>query len=160
MADAAAPAPAAGEAAATTGTWVDPYRAYNFKLEILGITEGHFTECSGMGIKVNTIAYREGGTAQVVHQLPGPVEYASITLRYGLTTSLDLWTWFMSAVKGKVERKNISIVMLDSDGSTPVARWDLVNAWPAEWWGAPLDAMGREVAIESLKLVFETLDRG
>ena len=36
-------------------------------------------------------------------------------------------------------------------------RWDLINAWPSEWRGAPLDALGREVAIESLTLVFETL---
>ncbi len=52
---------------AQTGTRVDPYRAYNFKLEIQGVTEGHFTECSGLGVKVQAIAYREGGTSQVVH---------------------------------------------------------------------------------------------
>ena len=44
-----------------TGTWVDPFRAYNFKLEILGITEGHFTECGGLEAKVDVISYRQGG---------------------------------------------------------------------------------------------------
>jgi phage tail-like protein len=49
--------------------------------------------------------------------------------------------------------------MLDTDGVTEVLRWDLINAWPSEWHGAPLDALAREVAIESLTLVFESLQR-
>src|SRR5712691_10570108 len=138
----------------------DPYRSYNCKLEIQGVTEGHFTECDGMGIKVHSLAYREGGAAQVVHRLPGPVEYGDITLRYGLTASRELWDWFLTAVKGTVTRKNVSIVMLGSDGVTEVVRWNLLNAWIAEWRGTKLDSLGQGVAIETLTLVFETLDRG
>jgi phage tail-like protein len=138
----------------------DPYRSYNFKLEIQGVTEGHFTECTGMGIKVHAIRYREGGTNQVVRCLPGPVEYGDITLRYGLTRSRDLWDWFMQAVKGKAQRKNISVVLVDNDGVTEVMRWNLVDAWPAEWRGSLLDALGQEAAVESLTLVFDTLERG
>jgi phage tail-like protein len=145
---------------AQPGAFVDPYRSYNFKLVIQGITEGHFTECSGLGIRVHPIRYREGGTNQVVHAIPGSVDYAEITLRYGLTSSRELWDWFMTGVKGRVDRKNVSILMLDPQGVTEVMRWDLINAWASEWRGAPLDAMHREVAIETLTLVFETLDRG
>jgi phage tail-like protein len=58
-----------------------------------------------------------------------------------------------------VARKNVSILLLDSDGVAEVMRWDLVNAWIAEWRGSVLNAMQREVAIESLTLVFETLQR-
>ncbi|MCA9541848.1 MAG: phage tail protein [Myxococcales bacterium] len=141
------------------GGWVDPYRAYNFKLMIQGQTLGHFTRCSGMGAKVTAIRYRAGGTGQVVHRLPGPVEYGDITLKYGLTDSKVLWDWFMTAVAGAVERKNVSIVLLDADGAREVMRWDLVNAWPSEWQGAPLDALAREVAIESVTLVYEMLGR-
>ncbi len=144
---------------AQPGTFIDPFRAYNFKLVIQGVTEGHFTECSGLGIRVQAIKYREGGTSQVVHCIPGPVEYGDITLRYGLSVSRELWDWFTSAVQGRVDRKNVSILMLDSDGVAEVLRWDLINAWPSEWRGAPLDAMGTQVAIEDLTLVFETLQR-
>jgi phage tail-like protein len=145
---------------AETGTVVDPYGAYNFKLEVQGVTEGHFTQCSGLRIKVASIKYREGGVNQVVRRLPGPVEYADVTLRYGLTNSTELWNWFVSSVSGNVERRNISVVVLDSDGVTEAVRWDLLNAWPAEWSGAPLDALGHEAAIESLTLVYEALERG
>lgn len=145
---------------AEPGTVVDPYRAYNFKLEIQGVTEGHFTRCDGLNIRVHAIRYRQGGMSQVVHSLPGPVEYGDITLRYGLTSSRDLWDWFLTAVQGRVQRKNVSVIMLGSDGTTEVMRWNLVNAWAREWQGAVLDAMGREAAIESLTLVFDTLERG
>jgi phage tail-like protein len=152
----------ASDAASTrsqTGAWVDPYRAYNFKLDIQGVTEGHFTECSELGIRVASIPYREGGAGQVVHQLPGRVEYSQVTLRYGLTSSRLLWDWLMSAVKGKVERRNVSIVMMAEDGTTSVMQWNLINTWVAEWRGAPLDALGQEAAIETVSLVFETIDR-
>jgi phage tail-like protein len=65
----------------------------------------------------------------------------------------------MSAVNGKVERKTVAIVMLDADGVGEKMRWNLANAWPCSWRGAPLDALGREVAVEELTLVYEAIDR-
>jgi phage tail-like protein len=148
--------PATGQ----TGTYVDPYRSFQFKIEIQGVTEGHFTRCSGMGMRIQAIAYREAGQSQVVRRIPGQLEYGDVVLSWGLTTSREMWDWFLSAVQGKVVRKNVSIVMMDSDGVTEAMRWNLINAWPAEWNGAALDSLGREVAIESMTLVFETLERG
>jgi len=156
----AAERPPTSQSGAQPGVFIDPFRSYNFKLIIQGITEGHFTNCTNLGIRVDAISYRQGGVNQVVHRLPGQVEYGDITLRYGLTVSTELWDWMMSAVKGKVQRKNVSIVMLDPDGATEVLRWDLVNAWPSSWRGAPLDTMSSQVALEELTLVYETLDRG
>lgn len=139
--------------------YTSPYRSYNFKLNIQGITEGHFTECSGLGVSVDVIRYREAGNDQQVRCLPGPVDYGDVVLRYGLTDSRELWDWLITAVDGRVERKNISILMLDAEGVNEVMRWNLINAWPSEWRGTMLDAMSREAAIESLTLVFESVDR-
>jgi phage tail-like protein len=147
------------QSGATPGVFIDPYRSYNFKLIILGVTEGHFTQCSGLGMKVDAIAYREGGTTQVIHRLPGRVDYAPVTLQYGVTESRELWDWMMSAVKGSVQRQTVQIVMLDADGVTERLRYTLQHAWPSEWRAAPLDAMSSLVAIESLELVYETVDR-
>jgi phage tail-like protein len=144
---------------AQQGTFIDPYRAYNFKLQIQGVTQGHFTQCSGLEVHVEPIRYREGGAGQIVHVIPGPVSYGDVTLSYGLTSSNEVWQWLQSAVRGRVERRNVSILMLDSAGATEVVRWDLTNAWPSRWRGAPLDALDHEIAIESLAIVFETLQR-
>jgi len=145
--------------AQSAGAYVDPYRAFNFKIEIQGITEGHFTEVSGLGAKVTPISYREAGNSQVVHYVPGRVEYSAITLRYGVTRSKDLFEWFKTGIKGQLQRKNISIVLVDGDGTTEVMRWNLVNAWVTEWLGSVLNAHSQEVAIESVTLVCESLDR-
>ncbi len=145
--------------AQAAGAYVDPFRAFNFKIEIGGVTEGHFTEVSGLGAKVTPISYREAGNSQVVHYVPGRVEYSEITLRYGVTRSRELFDWFKTGVAGHVQRKNLSIVLFDADGTTEVVRWNLVNAWATEWRGALLDAHSQEVAIESLTLVCESMDR-
>jgi len=145
--------------AAQPGNWVDPLRAYNFKLLINNVTEGHFTEVSGLGVQVERISYREAGNNAVVRAIPGRVTYASVSLRYGLTSSHELWERLLAAVEGKVHRRHVSIVMLDPSGATEVLRWNLINAWPQEWHGTPLDALSRELAIETLVLAHEGLQR-
>lgn len=141
------------------GVFTEPYRAYQFLLNIEGESDIYFTECRGLGAKIQTIKYREGGTNQIVHTLPGQVEYGEVTLLYGLTNSRGLWDWFMSALQGRVTRKHVSIIMLDKSGSQEVMRWSLIDAWPAQWRGATLDALNGEIAIESLVLVYDSLER-
>jgi phage tail-like protein len=144
---------------AGVGQIVDPYRNYNFRLEIRGITEAGFTECSGLGMRIHTILYGVGGTAQAVRKIPGAVEYADVTLRYGLTRSRQLWDWLALVARGQVERRNVSIVVLEPNGSDEGLRWNLYNAFPCEWSCTPFDALGREAAIEQMKLAFDSLDR-
>lgn len=144
---------------AETGNVIDPYRAYSFKLEIQGVTEGHFTECSGMQATVENIKYREGGAGQIVRHLPGYVDYAPVSLRYGLTSSRELWDWFQTVARGKIERRNVSILMLEADGVTEALRWNLVNAWPSQWNGAALDALAQEAAVETVTIVFDSIER-
>lgn len=142
-----------------TGTWTDPYTSYHFAVDINGDIQGRFVECSPIEVDVEAIKYREAGRSQHVHVLPGRVEYADVTLRYGMTKSGQLWDWMQKSVNGTVERQNISIVMFGHDGNTEVLRWNLIDCWPRRWRGAALDAMSNEVAVESLVLVFERLER-
>ncbi|MDJ0868402.1 MAG: phage tail protein [Myxococcota bacterium] len=137
----------------------DPFRSFNYKVLVQNVLEGHFTECTGLGARVEAIPYREGGNLQVVHQLPGRVEYSEVTLRYGLTASRELFDWMMATTQGVVDRRNVSICIVDTDGVRELTRWNLFAAWPREWRGAPLDAMANQVAIETLVLVHEGLER-
>ena len=67
---------------AQPGTFTDPFRAYNFEVVVNGVTQGHFTHCTGLGVKVDTIDYREaGGDPLQVHRIPGRVRYADVTRR-------------------------------------------------------------------------------
>lgn len=150
----------ASNGATTTGQWADPYTSFHFAIDINGVTEARFVECSSPGVDVEAIKYREGGpNRQIVHRLPGRVEYSDLTLRYGMTASMQLWQWMQASIAGTVDRRNVSIIMYGHDGTTEVMRWNLVNAWPRSWRGAQLDAMGNEVAVETLVLVFEEFQR-
>jgi phage tail-like protein len=143
----------------TVGTWVDPYPAYNFKIMIGGEAVAHFNECSGFVVTVDTAEYREAGQNQLVHQIPTITTYHDITLRYGLTSSTQMWDWFMATARGAVQRKNVSIFLMDAAGSTPVLQWDLIAAFPKRWSGAVLRATAREVAVEEIVLAYESLGR-
>jgi phage tail-like protein len=158
MPEAAGKAPKA-QSGSTPGVFVDPFRTFNFKLVILGITEAHFTRCSGLGVSVDAISYSEGGSP-VEHQIPGKAHFEPVTLHYGHTQSRELLDWMLSAVKQPVQRKNVQILVLDADGMTEKVRWTLYNAWPSAWRGAELNAMGpSNTAIHSLELRYENLDQ-
>ena len=153
-------AEAVAQPAAQPGNWKDPYGAYNFKLSFEdNITEGHFTEVSGLGVHIERIDYRPAGSNSVVLAVPGRVSYPPVVLRFGLTDSHVLWDWLMTAVEGNVRRRNVSIAVLQPNGTQEALRWHLSRAWPMAWGGAPLDTLSRQVAIESLTLAHEGITR-
>jgi phage tail-like protein len=138
----------------------DPYRNYNFKLSISDMPDEafHFTKCTAIGVTVENQEYREAGANQITYQIPTRVKYDPVTLSYGYTNGgRKVWEWLMKAAAGKVERKNVDIILLDSNGERELDKWTLVDAWPQKWQGAELDAASNQVAIATLTLVFNEL---
>jgi phage tail-like protein len=137
---------------------VDPYKNYRFLVEIDGIVQAGFAECTGFGSNVEVVEYREGGDAATVRKLPGKVSYPDIMLRWGLTDSRDLYDWHLAAVNGQIERKNGSIILLDDTGQEKV-RWNFFDAWPSRWDGPDFNAKGTDVAIDALTVSCERVER-
>ncbi len=137
---------------------VDPFPNHRFFLEIDGITQAGFSQVSGFGSRVELIEYREGGDPTTVRKLPGKVTYPDITLRWGMTDSDELYRWHRSAVTGRIERKNGSIVLLGDDGQEK-ARWNFFQAWPTTWDGPDFDAKSNDVAINTLTITCERLEQ-
>jgi phage tail-like protein len=144
---------------AQTGQRVDPLRNFNFLVEIDGIAQASFTECSGLSSTTEVIENREGGDNTTVRKLPGRTSYTNVLLKWGLTSSTELWDWRQQIVDGNIVRKNCSIVMFDLPNSTEVARWNFVRAWPTKWEGPALSAKGSDIAIDTLELAHEGLTR-
>src|SRR5690349_5533407 len=99
---------------AQTGVAVDPYRNYNFLVEIDGIAQATFAECTGLDATTESIEYREGGDNLTVRKMPGKTTYGDIMLKWGLTDSKELWDWRRQVIQGTVQRKNGSIVVYDT----------------------------------------------
>jgi phage tail-like protein len=142
-----------------TGSRTDPFRAFNFLVEIDGITRAAFRECSGLDSSQNAIDYREGGDALHMRKLPGLNTYSNITLKWGITTDTEFWDWRKKAADGKIERKNGSIILLDETGAEKI-RWNFSDGWPTKWTGPTYNATGNEVAIETIEIVHEGIARG
>ena len=144
---------AAGKKAAATRARKDPYRGYKFKLEIDGIRRAGFRECSGLDA-TSDADYREGtDKAYSLGKLAGESKYTVIILKRGITDDHSLWDWHKKVTDGKIERKNLSIVLMSS-GKAKI-RWNFTNAWPTKWTGPSFNANANEVAVETLEIVHE-----
>jgi phage tail-like protein len=141
-----------------TGQRVDPYRNFSFLVEIDGVTQAGFSDCSGFGSSTDPIEYREGGENKTVRKLPGLTKHTNITLKWGLTDSKELYNWYRDVVNGKIQRKNGSIIVLDLEGDEKV-RWNFFSGWPTKWDGPDFTAKGNDVAIETLEIVHEGIER-
>lgn len=141
-----------------SATRIDPYSSYLFRVELDGISQAHFRECSGLGSSVEVIENPEGGKGQV-GKLPGRVKYPNIMLKWGLTDSTELYEWHRSALHGTIVRKHGSIVQLDGKG-VEQARWNFTNGWPTKWDGASFNAGGSDLSVETLEIAHEGVERG
>ncbi len=135
----------------------DPQAAFRFRVEIEGIPVAGFSEASGLGVEITPIDYREGNEDIVMRKIPGLRKYANITLKRGLTDSLDLWNWIRSVGLGEPDRRNGAIILLNQKGE-PVLRFRFRNGWPCKWEASPLSAKNNEVAIETLEICHEGLE--
>jgi phage tail-like protein len=141
-----------------TAQRVDPYSNFRFKVVLDKIIQAGFAECSGFGSNIEVIEYREGGESATVRKLPGKASYPDITLKWGLADSTELYEWHRSALDGNVQRKNGSIVLFDDRGEEKV-RWNFFNAWPSKYDGPDFNAKGTDIAIDTLTLSCERVER-
>lgn len=142
-----------------TGERKDPFRGFNFVVEVDGIQGAGFRECSGLDASTDVVDYREGKDGgNIARKLTGLNKHANITLKWGVTDDHRLWDWRKSVIEGKPQRKNGSVVLNDETGAEKV-RWNFVAAWPTKWTGPTFNATSNEVAIETLEIVHEGLTK-
>lgn len=141
-----------------TGTRDDPYRAYNFRVEIDGTSVAGFRECSGLSFTTDPVEYREGtDVALSPRKLIGLRKFANIQLRRGFTKDESLWSWYRSVVNGVEDRRNGSIVLQDEQHHD-VLRWEFERGWITRWEGPSFNATSNDVAIETVEIAVERVE--
>jgi phage tail-like protein len=143
---------------AATGERKDPFRGFNFRVEVDGITRAGFREASGLDSSQDPVEYREGVDKLTARKLPGLNKYSNISLKWGVTDDKELWDWRKKSMDGTVERKNGSIVLCNEAGEEKV-RWNFLEGWPTKWTGPSFNATGNEVAIETLEIAHEGIEK-
>lgn len=131
----------------------DPYLSARFAVEIDGRIIAGFSEVNGLQVEIESEEYREGGLNEYVHHFSGKVRYpARIVLKHGFADNRTIWDWQSKVMQGQVQRKNVSIILQDEQGSEK-ARWNVAQALPVKWSGPDFRAATADVAVETLELV-------
>lgn len=142
-----APVPATAAAAG------EPVPNFRFRVEIDGLAGTGVLSVEGIANETEVMRFRDGGSP-VERKLPGQTRVGDLVLRRGFDGRLDWWQWRRSVVAGPLERRAVSVKVLNRDGEE-IARFSAAGTWPSAYRLYPLDAEGGEVLVEELVLAVE-----
>lgn len=143
-----------------TGDRVDPFRGFNFRVEIANTSQAvaAFREVSGLNSTADPIEYRVGNSKDLhVQKLPGLLKYQNLVMKWGITLNEELWLWYKQIVNGIADRRNGAVVLLDEVGAD-VLRWNFTDAWPTKIEWPSLNATANEIAVNSFEICVEKLE--
>jgi phage tail-like protein len=124
--------------------------------EIISLCSGAFQECTGLEATMEPKVIKEGGRNYGAVQRAGPVSFATVILKRGMTTSRHLWKWFelVNSNSAYAYRLAAFINMYNSTGEAVLA-WKLEKAMPIKFKASDLNAKGTDVGVEELHLAHE-----
>lgn len=136
----------------------------------VALCQGAFAECTGLEATMEPRVIPAGGHNHGAFHRAGPVTYATVILKRGITKNRDLWTWWNLVSGGKYAYRLKATITLHDTGMTPgtaapesergqpVWSWVLHNCLPVRMKAPDLVATSGEVGIEELHLVHEGLE--
>jgi len=136
----------------------DPFLGFRFEVRVDDLPLGGFSECGGLQLETEVLDYAEGGLNTVLRKLPVRTKQTNIKLKRGIADR-SLWDWHAELVGGVVRRRTGSIRIHDPAGGQVVAEWQFRRAYPVKWVGPELNATQNQVAVETIELVHEGLER-
>ena len=140
-----------------------PRTASHFRLTLGGKESvGVFKEASGFDSETQVVEHvstDEQGRPQIV-KVSGNPKWSNITLKRGVDETLDIWKWRDTVIKQGADaaRVDAKIELLDVSGS-PIATYQVKQAWPIKYVAATLDASTNNVAMEELQMAHEGFER-
>jgi len=143
---------------AETGARNDPFLAFRFEVRLDDLAVGGFSECSGLQLETEVHDYAEGGLNTHVRKFPTRTKQINITLKRGIVDR-ELWDWYYALTQGEVRFRNGSIIVRDPSGAQVVMEWQFRRAFPCKWIGPDLNATQSSVAVETLELCHQGLER-
>lgn len=133
-----------------------------FWVEIHGIVQAYFRECSGLQMETHVESYEEGGLNGYTHQFPGHTTVGRVTLRKGVVEPDTIWNWYRDVVSGRIERRTITIHAYENRVGAPgntAVYWVMSDALPVKWVGPTFTADQNATAVDQLEFVCGALTR-
>lgn len=114
-----------------------------------------FSECSGLGVKLQYERQIEGGINDQQRVVLGDPEFSDVTLKRGITNSITFWEWMNSVLSSETnKRRNVGILLFNQAGEI-MQNWTLIGAIPVGWKVDSLQASSDNVLLEELTLAYE-----
>ena len=136
----------------------DPLRNFRYRLEIDGIVQAGFSEVAIGDASNDPIENRDGNEITTVRKLKGLNKYGNVTLKWGLTDSIELSNWHRMVVDDatplSAARRTV-VIRIQNDAGEDKAAYEVTRAWPTKYNPTDLNGKGNEVAIESFELANE-----
>lgn len=123
-----------------------------FSVEIDGVPFSGFCHVSGLESLVDVDKERDREPPATGRRRPRGQTFGNLVLRRGFDRRRELWQWYRSASRGRDDRRNGAIAVLDDSGEA-VARIVFRGAWPCRWRLSALDALEPAVLTEEVELV-------
>lgn len=141
------------------------FTAFNFLVEISvegladQLCQAAFSECDGLEMSMEPKSFQQGGLNTEQIHLAGPISYAELTLKRGMSQDLGLWRWFTELMK--TDRRGLrgqaTIVMLDGNKQEQLT-FKLKDCLPIKLRAPALNAAEGGLAIEEMQLVYAALE--
>jgi phage tail-like protein len=140
----------------------DPLLQGNVLLEIDGVgVVANFNSVSGISSEVEIVdnPYVTEQGKVYIGKLPGKPKTPTITLKRGLTGATELWDWHVAVMQGNPDRRNGSVIMMNTMGET-VVRYDFTNGMVSKLSLSEGGATTSGVQIEEATISCELLVKG
>ena len=142
-----------------SGARDDPFVAFRFEVRFdKGHVAGGFSECSGLNLETQVQEYLEGGLNSAARKFPTRTTQTNVTFKRGIVDR-KLWDWYYELTQGKVETRNVTVLVYDPSGGQVTMEYRLRDAFPVKWTGPELNAAQSAVALETLELCHQGLER-
>lgn len=136
---------------------IDPFRGFNYIVEIDNAEIAAFSEVSGLTAEGDSVDYREGNEAENhVRKLTGLRKYSTLMLKRGYTQNDLFWRWYANIASGRDDRRQVTVILRNEEHENVIS-WTVENAWINKIEGPSMNATGNEIAIESIELIPEKI---
>jgi phage tail-like protein len=157
---------------------VGPQYAFNFDVVFSEVTlpdgdsrqnnvrlcGGAFSEVSGIEATMEPKVIKEGGRNYGVVQRIGPVTFATVVLKRGISGVTDLYAWFDLVASGSYAKRLTATISWygpkkNSGSPGPLLQWRLMRALPTKFKTADFNATASTIGIEELHITHEGLQQ-
>jgi len=141
-----------------TGDRKDPFPAFRFEVKLDDISVAGFSECTGLQQEIEVQDYPEGGMNFFVRKFAGRTKQTNLQLKRGIVDR-EMWDWYYDLTQGRMRFRSGSIRVREPGGEQVVMEWHFRDAFPCKWVGPDLNAQQNNLAVETIELCLQGLER-